>query len=292
MSLQLIRSDNFNRADSYPSGLGNTSGESAAWTTYNGQWGVISNRAGSNSTANAFSALECGKSDGEINIATYTPTDAGIPFRVSDANNYCLASIKPNQIALFTNTGGSYSSAIGSIHNYTHVDGDVVTVVMDGTSISVRLNGDIVIAPVTITHNSTATQHGLWTYSDSSVRFDNFEFWAEVSGVLTPGTTSFNKSGPSAILVTATDATNGTTPYTYQWQRGVSGGSYSNLSNGAGVSGATTLNLTDGSAVDDVLYSYRLVYTDNVSDSVTSNSEDAKIYQGGPLGVGVVYLAG
>lgn len=287
-ALELTRSDNFNRADSFPAELGMPSDGIEAWGSYTGSWGTISNQAGSSSTTNALTVLECGQSDGEISVATYDVVDTGIAFRVTDSDDYCLASIKPSQIALYTSTGGTFSSALGSVYDYTHADGDVVTVVMKGTSVSVRLNGAEIIPPVTITHNSIATQHGLWTYLDSSTRFDNFEFWSEASEAptaLTPGTVSFVKSGPSGVVMIATDATDGTGPYTYQWQRSEDGGSFSDLS------GKTTLSLTDDVAIEGVLYGYRLVYTDDVSDTANSNDESAKLYLGGVIASGVFYFA-
>ena len=103
---------------------------------------------------------------------------------------------------------------------------------------------------------------------------------------LSAGTASFVSSGPAAILASATDATGGSTPYTYQWQRNADGGSFSNISNGGGVSGATTLALTDGSGSGGVLYGYRLVYTDALTATATSNAVTAQVYTGGGLGGG------
>ncbi len=103
---------------------------------------------------------------------------------------------------------------------------------------------------------------------------------------LAAGVASFVSSSPTQILVTATDATGGTAPYTYQWQRNSNGGSYSNISNGGGVSGATTRSLTDGSVVAGILYGYRLVYTDNVSATATTSAVTAQLYSGGALGGG------
>jgi hypothetical protein len=107
-----------------------------------------------------------------------------------------------------------------------------------------------------------------------------------VAIALAAGTASFVSSGPAAINVSATDATGGSTPYTYQWQRNANGGAYGNISNGGGVSGATTLSLTDGSASAGTLYGYRLVYTDFASATVTSNAVTAQIYTGGALSGG------
>lgn len=103
---------------------------------------------------------------------------------------------------------------------------------------------------------------------------------------LAAGTASFVSSGPGGIAVTATDATGGTPPYAYQWQRQVNGGSFSTLSNGGGVSGADTLAVTDGSATAGNLYGYRLLYQDSVPSSVTSNTASAQLYSGGALSGG------
>jgi hypothetical protein len=103
---------------------------------------------------------------------------------------------------------------------------------------------------------------------------------------LAAGAASFVSSGPSAINVSATDATGGTAPYTYQWQRNSNGGAYGDISNGGGVSGATTLSLADGSASAGTLYGYKLVYTDDAAASVTSNAVTAQVYTGGALSGG------
>ena len=114
-------------------------------------------------------------------------------------------------------------------------------------------------------------------------------FFATAAGggsSLAAGSATFVSSGPGGIAVTATDATGGTPAYTYQWQRNASGGAYSNISNGGGVSGATTRSLTDGSATAGTLYGYRLVYTDAVSATATSNAVTAQVYSGGTLSGG------
>lgn len=105
-------------------------------------------------------------------------------------------------------------------------------------------------------------------------------------GGLVAGTASLTSSGPAGIVVTAADASGGTSPYTYQWQRNSNGGSYSNLSNGGGVSGATTRTLTDGSAVAGTLHGYRLAYTDAAAATATSNAVTAQLYSGGAIGSG------
>lgn len=104
---------------------------------------------------------------------------------------------------------------------------------------------------------------------------------------MTPGVISFLFSGVSGIEWEATDATAGTAPYTYQWQRNENGGAFSNLS------GKTSLSLTDETATTpDVLYGYRLVYTDADTTTVTSNEETAELYEGGDFGTSQYYVSG
>lgn len=108
-------------------------------------------------------------------------------------------------------------------------------------------------------------------------------FVAGVAGAaLAAGTASFVSSAPGGISVAATDATGGTPAYTYQWQRNANGGSYSNLS------GATSLTLTDSTASAGTLYGYKLVYTDALSATVTSNVQTAQVYSGGALTGGIL----
>jgi hypothetical protein len=111
---------------------------------------------------------------------------------------------------------------------------------------------------------------------------------------LAAGTASLVHSGPAGIAVSAADATGGTGPYTYQWQRNSGGGSYSDLANGGGVTGVTTLSLTDGSAAAGTLYGYRLVYTDSAGTpaTATSNAVTAQVYAGGAIGSAGVLLIG
>lgn len=110
---------------------------------------------------------------------------------------------------------------------------------------------------------------------------------------LTAGTASFVSSGPDGIAMEATDATGGTEPITQQWQRNEDGGDYADLTDGGGVTGATTLELIDGSTEAGTLYGYRLVYTDDDSETATSNVVTAQVYTGGPLtGGGNTYSRG
>jgi hypothetical protein len=101
---------------------------------------------------------------------------------------------------------------------------------------------------------------------------------SKTSSSLAAGTASFVSSGPGGISLSATDATSGTAPYTYQWQRSTTSGSgFSDLT------GETSLTATDDTASAGTLYYYRLVYTDNASATATSNEVSAQVYSGGAL---------
>lgn len=74
--------------------------------------------------------------------------------------------------------------------------------------------------------------------------------------------------GSDTIDLSATDATGGVVPYSYQWQRSLDGGgTWSDLA------GATTRSFSDTGLDLDSTYHYRLVFTDADADAstVTSN---------------------
>lgn len=179
----MSRTDNFNRADSYPTGLGTPSDAGSAWSTLAGDWGVGSNQARSGSAAGSLAVLECSGADGPVQVKFYGPSDAGLAFRATDAINYCFVGVKPGEIKLQTVVAGSYTT-VGPTYTYSHAAGDLIAAVMSGSAVSVTLNGVEIIVPQTITFNQSATKHGLWTYTDPTVRFDDFAFTESGGGGL------------------------------------------------------------------------------------------------------------
>jgi hypothetical protein len=162
---------------------------------------------------------------------------------------------------------------------------------ISGTTYTARISRTILAgetltlayAPGNVT-DSAGTPNAMASFSGTSVTNNGTH-----TSTLTSGPASFVSSGPASILVTCADATGGTPPYTYQWQRNFDGGSYSNISNGSGVSGATTRTMTDGSPTTAHLYGYRMITTDSAGTpaSVTSNAVSAMVYPGGSLAGGV-----
>lgn len=84
---------------------------------------------------------------------------------------------------------------------------------------------------------------------------------------LTAGTATAGLANGWLVTATATDASGGTSPYTYQWQRSARGaGTWSDIT------GQTTLSLIDRTVTASTNYDYRLRYTDGASAQVFSNT--------------------
>lgn len=256
------------------------------------------------STTNDFRAVDTGSLKNGTPDATYAPDDisgqsrdATTPYigcwEVSSADttpptlsSRAVPSGGTTLTATLSESGCGPASGTGGFT----LGGTAATVsswAISGTTLTLTLSG-LVYSGETVTLSyarasttddiEDAAGNFLADFSNASVTNNSTQ-----TTTLAAGTASFVSSGSAGIVVTATDASGGATPYAYQWQRNEDGGSYSNISNGGGVSGATTLTLTDGSATTGILYGYRLVYTDDDSDTATSNAVTAQIYSGGPL---------
>lgn len=162
-------SDAFNRADSTTS-LG-TADTGQTWTALAGTWGISSNKAYQvTSSTQAYAVIDAGVGDCTIGLTLSTVGSGGITFRASDAthlwfidattssgNLYRCDGFGPNLIA---NLGTSWSN------------GDVMTVVLSGSSIVVKKNGTTVYSTTDSTY-ATNTKHGLRDYSGAG-RYDDF----------------------------------------------------------------------------------------------------------------------
>lgn len=86
---------------------------------------------------------------------------------------------------------------------------------------------------------------------------------------LTAGTLSLVTVGNNSDSLSATAATSGTTPYSYQWYRSTS----SNFSPGSGnaVSGATALTLNDTGLVPGTQYYYKMVVIDSAATPASAS---------------------
>lgn len=106
---------------------------------------------------------------------------------------------------------------------------------------------------------------------------------------LVAGTPSVTGTTSTTISLSATDASGGATPYTYQWQRSTTSGTgFSNIS------GATTRIYTDTGRTPSTTYYYRLVYTSATTETATSAETSGTTAAGsssGTLTPGFAYVS-
>lgn len=170
-----IVSDGFNRPDS-TNALGNTD-TGNAWEIVSGDWGISGNAAYTSvaSASTSLAVVESGVSDGELSVtisAGITNARNRLIFRYTNVDNFLYVVTTTTGYALSKRQAGSIST-IGN-YDITLVNGDVLKVVMRGSSIKLYINGLLGI-DATNTFNTTATMHGLGIYNSTLARFDNFK---------------------------------------------------------------------------------------------------------------------
>lgn len=233
-------------------------------------------------------------SAGDVEDLADTPNALATITDFAVTNNSTQDLVLPTASGWATNTDGDEITATLSESGCLPTSGTggftlsgtsatVLSWAISGTTLTLSLTGAIAYGEtVTVSYDDASTSDDITDGASNKL--------ADISGAsvtnnvpqpLTAGTASFVASGPGGISVEATDATGGATPYTYQWERNEDGGSFSD------VSGATSLTLDDSTATTtDVLYGYRLKYTDDDSAVVTSNTVTGQVYEGGVIGVG------
>ena len=172
--------DNFNRADNN-STMGTTSTGSKTWTAESGTWGIVSNmgRLFSGGPAARIATVDAGVADCTVSVkinqqgtsnAYYglmlrsTGSASGYLVQINGASN--ILNIQRLDSGTGTNIGGSPVA-------YTPSMGDTITAVLLGNSITVKVNGSTVFSATDSTYPSQ-TKHGLWSYANDIVRFDDF----------------------------------------------------------------------------------------------------------------------
>lgn len=179
-------SDNFNRANAAT--LGSTSGESRPWqvgaTTGTPTWSIVSDQAmlTASATGNAVAWVEAYLADGTLQVTVPTAGaahGAGVVFRVTDGINYyylARATSADFHYALWKRVAGT-ATQIGATSTVTITSGDVIQVVLAGSSIVVKVNGTTLFT-VTDTTFLTATKHGLYATGSTAldVVFDSVSF--------------------------------------------------------------------------------------------------------------------
>lgn len=169
--------DNFNRANG---SLGVTSTGGATWVTPLGTWVVSSNRAAETSSAAQVSRcyVESGVSDATVSVALAVLPGGGGGYLglyvrqagATDSGILIQYAVSENTLEIMRRTAGANTS-LGSIA-HTAIGGDIMSVVMAGSSIIVKMNG-VTKLNVTEATYSTNTKHGFWSYPNPGA-FDDF----------------------------------------------------------------------------------------------------------------------
>jgi hypothetical protein len=215
MALPIV--DNFNRASGSLSGSTTSDGQ-ATWGSsggyISGTWSVTSDIFVTCATSDGIITLESGASGtsgSPIRISVKLDNDVeeqGICFRATSATSHCRAVLNAGTCYVQTKNGGSYSTVTTASHSFAV--GDTMSVLLSGTDVSVERNGTAFIGPVTVSHNSTATSHGLAVaVGGDGSRWDDFEI-ESVSGGGGVGGDPYGSSLQDAIVsAIEAQATNG-----------------------------------------------------------------------------------
>jgi hypothetical protein len=160
--------DLFARTDSATS-MGSTTVGGFAWTAVSGTWGITSNQAydaAPTSHTQHLVVVNDGQADGTVSatlansLVGVANVDGGSVFRYSDANNYWFTSFAGK---LYKKVAGTVTQIGTTMSGGSLAAGNVVTVVLNGSSITAKINGTT-FATTTDTFNQTATRHGLLGY--------------------------------------------------------------------------------------------------------------------------------
>lgn len=187
--------DPFTRADSTTS-IG-TAPTGQSWVNRNGTWGISSNRAYVDAVPGDWQAtadVDASESDGTVQVTVAVVAgDEGFIFRVQSGTNYLMATVDnrfSSGATIYEQVAGAFT-ALGTAAA-TIADGDVLSMVLSGTSIDFKKNG-VSMVSVSSTRFQTETKHGMRTYTHSGIntaRFDDFSFTGS-GGAAAPPNMSF-----------------------------------------------------------------------------------------------------
>jgi hypothetical protein len=160
--------DSFNRADSSTS-LG-TADTGQTWTALAGTWGISSNKAYHVSTfADGYAVIDAGTGDCTVALTLSTVGSGGITFRAVDSTHlwFVDATATGSNLYRCDGFGPNLMANLGT----SWANGDIMTIVLSGSSIVVKKNGTSIYSTTDSTY-ATATKHGLRDYSGAG-RYDS-----------------------------------------------------------------------------------------------------------------------
>ena len=166
--------DNFNRVDG-PVGSTPTGGFAWTPTAMSGTvtWATSgSHLAGATAGGEGLLLIDDGHADGTLS-ATYLGGDGGLVFRAVSATNFIMLWVNGGTWTLIRQNSG-YAVLAGGLA--AAANGDVVQVVLAGSTVTVKVNGTQVYTG-TQAINTTATKHGL-RVADAGGAWDDFSHTA------------------------------------------------------------------------------------------------------------------
>lgn len=173
--------DNFNRADSATT-LGTTSDGTKVWSALAGTWGISTNQAylPTPNGTRSLAVVDAGLSDCTVSVtlATIAFSAMGLCVRVQDAGNFIAVTYASGTLSVGEFAGGSFNRSLLST-SVTFANGDVLSVVLSGSSLTFKKNGTTVGTATDATYQ-TNTKHGLYDGSGlgSTQRWEDFSIAA------------------------------------------------------------------------------------------------------------------
>lgn len=167
--------DTFTRANN-ATVPGTTETGSLTWGMVNGTAGIASNTLRVTASSDAGDCtVNTGSANGTLSMKAVTnPELSGLAFRIA-ANHETGYVFWRNGAgyALALRTAAAAYTSLGSSTGVTAAAGDVLSVVMSGSSITCKVNGATVIS---VTDSAaTGTRHGVWVYTSAgAVDYDDF----------------------------------------------------------------------------------------------------------------------
>lgn len=188
--------DTFNRADA--TSLGTTSDGTATWATILGAVGISTNQAAAASFGGSFShavaGIDTGSADGVLQV-TVAQTGAAPCWRIVDSSHYYF--IGSGYVGRIV--GGSFTDML-DLASGSPAAGDVYTITMSGSTMSVAKNGG---AAESFTDGTlaSATTHGGW-FATTAGRLDDWGWNVSSGAVSISGTSSRSRGSSSSVSLT------------------------------------------------------------------------------------------
>jgi hypothetical protein len=181
----IYTADTFNKADASTLGVATTGGQTWATANASTQYAINGNTAKVTTVTEATAPGDVYIDDGQVNGAIKvtlldTLTSKGLTFRGSGTNNstaYLFYRSAATTLTFAKRTGvNAYTTIQAATGQPAAAAGDVLSVVMNGTSFTFKLNGATVMTVTDATYQ-TGTRHGIWSGNIAAgvdSRFDDY----------------------------------------------------------------------------------------------------------------------